>query len=143
MKHKKINEANAQTFVLVFETGDEVIENLERFAAEKNLTSCFFTGIGAFRNAEVGYFDFSIKDYKKIPVTEQVEVIALNGNVVLYENKPKVHAHVILGRADGSTVGGHLLKAHVRPTLELILTPMSDSLTRKKNEEIGIPLIEL
>lgn len=143
MKHKLISEGNAKTFVLVFETGDEVVENLERFAAGNNLKSCSFTAIGAFENAVVGYFDFSIKDYKKIPVEEQVEVLMLSGNITMYENKLKLHAHAVLGRSDGSTVGGHLLKAYVKPTLEVILTEMPNFLMRKKNEEIGIPLIEL
>lgn len=51
---------------------------------------------------------------------EQVEVFSLIGDVALQDGKPKIHAHCVVGRRDGST-RGHLIEAYVRPTLELML----------------------
>src|ERR1043165_5167626 len=113
MKSKLVSDGNQKTFVLVFETGDEVIEQLTKFATENNLRASHFTAIGAFGEAKIAFFDFAIKDYKPIEVNEQVEVLILFGNISLYENKPKIHCHVVLGKSDGSTVGGHLLNAYV------------------------------
>ena len=48
-------------------------------------------------------------------------MLSLLDNLALDQGKPKVHAHVVLGKADGSAHGGHLLEAHVRPTLEVTL----------------------
>ena len=94
---------------------------LVEFARQNRLGAGHFTAIGAFRDVTLGYFDWEKKDYKKIPVDEQVEVLSLIGDVALKDGEPKVHAHVVVGRSDGSTRGGHLLEAHVRPTLEVIL----------------------
>jgi uncharacterized protein len=55
-------------------------------------------------------------------VREQVKVASLLGDVSSGKDGPVVHAHVVLGRRDGSALAGHLLAVRVRPTLELILT---------------------
>jgi len=141
MRHQLINEAPERTFALVFERGDDVMSNLQRFAAEQGLTASRFTAIGAFERATLGYFDWERKDYEHIPVEEQVEVLTLTGDVALEGTKPKVHAHVVLGRRDGSTVGGHLLEARVRPTLEVLLVDAPSHLCRVHDPVSGLALI--
>jgi predicted DNA-binding protein with PD1-like motif len=122
MQSKRIsNDAGRQTFVLVFETGDEAMEGLSGFAQEQGLTAAQFSGIGAFSDVVLGYFDWQKKDYEPIRVDEQVEVVALIGDVALDNDEPAVHAHVVVAGADGGARGGHLLEAHVRPTLEIVL----------------------
>ena len=91
----------------------------------------------------LGYFDWESKEYQKIPVREQVEVLSLIGDVALKDGEPKVHAHVVVGRSDGSTRGGHLLDAHVRPTLEVILVQSPAHLRKHHDEESGLALIDL
>lgn len=141
MRHQLINEAPERTFALVFERGDDVMSNLQRFAAEQGLTASRFTAIGAFERATLGYFDWERKDYEHIPVQEQVEVLTLVGDVALEGTKPKLHAHVVLGRRDGSTVGGHLLEARVRPTLEVVLVDAPSHLCRVHDPVSGLALI--
>jgi uncharacterized protein len=89
----------------------------------------------------LGYFDRERKDYRKIPIAEQVEVLVLAGDIALQDSRPRVHAHVVIGKADGTAHGGHLLEAHVWPTLELILIESPRHLQRKLDEETGLPLI--
>src|SRR5207248_8324949 len=102
-----------------------------------------FTAVGAFRDATLAYFDWQKKDYQKIPVPEQVEVLVLAGDVAEKDGRPAVHAHCVLGLRDGSTRGGHLLSAHVRPTLEVILTESPAHLKRTVHDNSGLPLIDL
>jgi len=143
MQYKLLNGIDNATYALIFDSGDEVMEHLKTFANEHSLKAARFTAIGAFSSAELGFFDYGIKDYKKIPVNEQVEVLSLIGDVALYGDESKLHAHVVLGRADGTTVGGHLLKATVHPTLELILEESPGYLQRRIDRETGLPLIEI
>jgi predicted DNA-binding protein with PD1-like motif len=71
-------------------------------------------------------------------------VLSLIGDIALDEGgKPKVHAHVVVGKADGTAHDGHLLEAHVRPTLEVILTESPKRLQRKHDKEAGIALIRV
>lgn len=142
MKSQLIAQGPQKTWALVFETGDEVSEDLARFATENHLAASQFTAIGAFSKVVLGFFDIEKKEYQKIPINEQVEVLSLIGDIALSEqNKPQIHAHVVLGKSDGSAHGGHLLKAHVRPTLEVILTESPKHLHRKHDPETGLALI--
>lgn len=145
MKAKQLAEAAGQkTFALVFKTGDEVMKVLLDFAKEKHLAGCHFTAIGAFHDSVLGYYDWQKKDYKRIPVREQVEVLSLVGDVAEKENgEPQIHAHVVLGTSEGKALGGHLLEAHVRPTLELILTESPVHLRRRHDPASGLALINV
>jgi uncharacterized protein len=143
MHHKILNDAGERTDALIFETGDEVMSLLQRFCEEHEVTAARFTAIGAFRSAVLGYFNWERKEYDRIPIDEQVEVLSLIGDVALSDGKPKIHAHAVLGRHDGSTRGGHLLEARVRPTLEVILIESPAWLQRTLDPESRIPLIDI
>lgn len=143
MNSKRVNNGAEQRFILVFETGEEVIAGLSAFALEHKLDAASFTAIGAFHDARLGFFDWQTKEYQPIPITEQVEVLSLLGNVALDRGKLMVHAHVVLGKADGSAHGGHLLEAHVRPTLEVTLVESPAALIRRFDRETGLALIDL
>jgi predicted DNA-binding protein with PD1-like motif len=137
------SEDGEKTFVLVFETGDEVVSQITAFARENDLDAASMTAIGAFSGATLGYFDIEKKEYEKIPVEEQVEVLSLIGDIALNEGEPELHAHAVLGRRGGTTRGGHLLEAYVRPTLEVVLVESPDRLKKRTNEETGLALIDL
>ena len=144
MKSRLIHEHTGQrTYALIFETGDEAMAGLKQFAEQHRLGAAQITAIGAFRDVTLGYFDWEKKEYKKIPVNEQVEVLSLIGDVAQENGEPKVHAHVVVGRSDGSTRGGHLIEGHVRPTLEVILTESPAHLRKEHDAESGLALIRL
>ena len=144
MKSKLLHEHQGEkTFAVIFDTGDEVMANLIAFARANKLGASHLTAIGAFSEVTLGYFDWEKKDYKKIPVREQVEVLSLIGDVALQDGEPKVHAHVVVGRSDGSTRGGHLVEAHVRPTLEVVLVESPAHLRKEHDTETGLALIRL
>ena len=138
MKSRKM----ADETVLVFETGDEVVSTLTSFAKENHIAAGHFTAIGAFSDATLGYFDLQKKDYLRNQVDEQVEVVSLIGDIALDKGEPKVHAHVVVGKRNGAAMGGHLLEAHVRPTLELVLQDSGEQLKRKFDPESGLALID-
>lgn len=129
--------------VLVFDTGDDLMRDLQRWVERQELSAASFTGIGAFRRVTLGYFDLERRDYHSIPVEEQVEVLSLTGNVALADGEPKIHAHVVVGRRDGTAYGGHLLDARVRPTLELVVVEAPSTLRRTIDKATGLPLLDL
>jgi uncharacterized protein len=141
MKSKVLGEAHDRTYAVVFSSGEEAMAGLRKFAADRRLTASRFTAIGAFSEVVLGYFDWENKKYQQIPVNEQVEVLALVGDIALDGNQSKVHAHVVVGMRDGSARGGHLLSAKVRPTLEVILTESPSHLHRVFDAESGLLLL--
>ncbi len=144
MKAKLLHEQQGQkTFALVFDTGDEVVSGLLAFAKKEHLGGSHFTAIGAFSDVTLGFFDWDKKDYQKLKISEQVEVLSLIGDISLNEGEPKVHAHVVVGKSDGTAHGGHLMEAHVRPTLEVIVVESPKHLIRRTDDETGLALITL
>ena len=142
MRSKLINDGPQKTYVLVLDKGDEAVATIEGFARETGIAAAQLTGIGAFSDAVLGFFNWETKDYRKIPVTEQVEVVSLLGDVALGpDGKSALHPHVVVSRADGTAMGGHLLEAHVRPTLEVVLTELPRHLHKRKDAESGLALI--
>jgi uncharacterized protein len=116
VKSKLIQE-QPRTYVLVLETGDEIASTLKQFAAEQNLSGSSFKAIGALSDARVGWFNWETKKYETATeIHEQVEVLSLIGDIALHDGKPEVHAHMVIGKRDGTAHGGHLQEAHVRPT---------------------------
>jgi predicted DNA-binding protein with PD1-like motif len=56
---------------------------------------------------------------------------------------PKLHAHAVVAKSDGSAHGGHLLQGIVRPTLEVVLSESPAWLHREVDEATGLPLIRI
>ena len=142
MKSTLLDATGPRTWVLIFDKGDEPVAGLTAFAKAQKLGAAHFTAIGAFSDVTLGYFDRAKRDYKKIPLHEQVEVLSLLGDVALDKGEPKVHAHVVIGRADGEARGGHLLEAHVWPTLEVVLVESPRHLRKRHDPETGLALID-
>lgn len=128
---------------MALQTSDDVLGSLGKFIREREIEAASVTAIGAFSDAQLGYFDWQTKAYKKIPVTEQVEVLSLLGDVAVAEDGPTLHLHAVLGKADGSTVGGHLMQAHVRPTLEVIFIQTPSYMRKRRDPETGLALLAL
>ena len=143
MKAKLLYSGFPKTYAVVFDTGDEVLTGLESFARDHDLTASQVTGIGAFQRAVLGYFDWESKDYRRIPVEDQVEVVSLVGDVTRGDADPQLHLHVVLANYSARAFGGHLLEAQVRPTLELLITESPTYLQRRLDPVSGLPLIRL
>jgi predicted DNA-binding protein with PD1-like motif len=137
------HEDGSKAFVLVLSQGDEALSALAAFAREEKVVNAHFVAIGAVRDPEVGWFDVTRKEYKGMSLHEQMEVLTLSGDITLAESgQPIVHAHLVLGRSDGSAWGGHLLRATVSPTLEVYITTYPQPLYKRMDSETQLQLID-
>jgi predicted DNA-binding protein with PD1-like motif len=143
MQHKLLHESNGQrTYVVVLETGEEVLASLQAFASQNKVHTAQLTAIGAFSDVVLQYFDWETKAYKDVPVREQVEVASLNGDIAQAPSGgPALHVHLVIGKRDGTAMAGHLGEAHVRPTLEVIITESPAHLRKVKDPVSGLALI--
>ncbi len=128
--------------VLVFDTGEKVLETLNTYLTQRNITGAKFTAIGGFSQVQLEYFNVQTKQDEHRDFNEQVEVISLIGNVALVGGKPYVHAHVSVGTRDYQAHDGHLGEATVQPTLELFLTDLTGDLTREENRNTGLEALQ-
>lgn len=141
--HSRMIDTQPNTYAVILESGDDVTAVLSAFAREHRLSASHFTAIGGFQDVTLGYFDWDKKDYNPIPIREQVEVLSLIGDIALDRGAPKVHAHVIVGKSDGTAHGGHLLGGHVRPTLEVIIVESAGELRKSYDPLSKLDLIKI
>jgi uncharacterized protein len=143
LRWRLIHEGEERTYVLVFDTDDEVASGLAEFARAEGLDAGRLSGIGALSDATLGFFDWETKSYVEIPFDEQVEVLSLVGDIASKDGAPEVHAHLVVSDATGRARGGHLLRAFVRPTLEVVVVESPAHLVRRHDDASGLALIDL
>ncbi len=131
-----------KVYAVIFHKGDEALSGLTDFAIQNHVTDAHFTAIGAVSGATLGWLDLEHKNYHPIHVDEQVEVLSMIGDIALWNGKPVVHTHVVLGHRDGSTVGGHVWELHPNPTLEVFVTANTIPLKKRADDTSGMKLID-
>ena len=134
---------HGDSYVIRFEEGEVFPDRLLEFLAANAIRGGSFTGIGAMSRSTIAFFDIERKQYLDRELDEQMEVLAVVGNVAMHENEPLVHAHVTLGRKDYSVLGGHLRSGVVRPTLEITLDLSAKALERAVDPKYGLPTLNL
>src|SRR5579871_3014202 len=143
MKVKLISSrGQTKQYAVIFSEGDEAYSGLLDFAERYHVTSGHFTAIGALSSVVLGWFDPKKKMYRENPVYEQVEVAAMTGNFALYEGKPALHTHIVVGHRNGTADGGHVLKAIVSPTLEVFVTVDPVTLQKQYDPATDLTLID-
>jgi uncharacterized protein len=144
MQTRTVDDGGRTVHIAVLSEGDEAVEALTGLVRDERVEAAQVSAVGAFERATLGWFDRGAKDYRRIEVDEQCEVLALTGDVALGpDGKPGLHAHVVVGLRDGTTRGGHLLEGHVWPTLEVVLDETTTTLRKTHRPEIGLSLIDL
>lgn len=133
---------SVKTYILIFTKGDEVLSGLTEFAQQHKVTSAHFTAIGDATDARVGWYEQSRKMFKVIPISQPAEITSLIGDIAMYNGKPVVHAHINLATSDGIVHGGHLLEAHIFPTLEVVVTVVPNTMYKKLYPEAGATVID-
>jgi len=135
MKYKKVNAG----YFIKLEKGEEIIQGLTQFCEDNNIRSGSISGVGGTDNVAIKYYDLEKGEYlPKRFSGKNYEIVSLNGNISLVEDKPFVHLHIMLGDSDYRTFGGHLGSAVVDITCEIAIN-MSDSvINRKFNNEFKV-----
>lgn len=132
-------------YVLVLERGENVIETLTAFCTKENITAAVFQGIGAVERVKIGYYDLAKREYFFRDEPGIFEVASMQGNVALVDGTPFIHAHAVLSRCDESLecIGAHIKEAYVAVTLEVYMTALDTSLSRKMDDSIGLKLLDI
>lgn len=138
---KVISKQN-KTYLLRFEKGEELVETLLAFCEKENIYAGWIQGLGAADMAEISYYDLAKQKYVPQQFQEEFEIVSLTGNIAQMNNKIMLHAHVVLGKKDYTTIGGHLNALRISGTGEILLTPIDKKLTRSFDNETGLNLLD-
>src|SRR5271157_2070684 len=89
------------------EPGEKLLESITQIAEEYEIQGGLVNIIGALQPVEIMFFDMAQQKYQSLYYDEMVELISASGSVSRIGKKPFIHLHIVVGRADGTTLGGH------------------------------------
>lgn len=127
--------------IVRLDRGEEVLSSLVSLCTAQGIGCASLTGIGAVRDTELGYYDLGSFTYLTRTIAEPCELVSLVGNVALVDGAPFVHAHASLGDRELRLVGGHLVRATVAVTVELVLDVLEARLERALDPEVKLKLL--
>jgi predicted DNA-binding protein with PD1-like motif len=150
MKVKLLNDHEGhRVFAVVLEAGEDFCDGMLAFGRQYHLGASQLSATGGLSQATLGYLDRQSGSIREIPVADQVEVLSLTGTITRSSDvtadglEPRVHAAVVLGRYDGTTLGGRLVRGTVWPALEILVSESPKYLHRRTDETTGLPLIDI
>jgi uncharacterized protein len=121
--------------------GEEVLTRLTEFVQESNLSGGTISGIGAVKNATLGFYDLHRREYLRRDFPDEMELVSFTANVTWVEDKPFIHAHATLSGSDFLARSGHLFSAEIAVTGEFFFSPSDHKLRRVLDERTGLKLI--
>ena len=127
--------------------GEDVLSSITDFCKRKGILSASFRAIGAVEQSKIGYYDLSKKSYGQKEYPDAMEVASMTGNVAQVDGAPFVHCHAVLSGiaagAENQPIGGHVFEAKVAVTLEVHLIAFNENISRERDEDIGLKLLNL
>ncbi|GEQ04415.1 DNA-binding protein [Staphylococcus gallinarum] len=138
-----VYQEDNNTIVLVLEQGEDIVEAVTDIARDKNGKFGTVSGIGACSEVELNFYNLETKTYEKKLIQEPLELTSLLGNISHIDDQPFAHLHATFGTNKYETYSGHLSKATVSATAEIVITMTNLDINRKFNDEIGLNLLNL
>lgn len=138
-----VYQVDGKTIVLVLERGEDIVEAVTDIAKEQGGKFGTVSGIGACDDVELNFYNIDTKTYEKKSFEEPLELISLLGNISHIDDKPFAHLHATFGTNAYATLSGHLTKAVVSATAEIVITMTDLDINRKHDEAIGLNLLNL
>ena len=134
-------------FILRLERNEDVLPAIAGFCKRKGILSASFKGIGAVKEAKLGYYDLAARKYGSKIYPHEMEVASMTGNISQIDGSPFVHVHAVLSDmqsgSENQPVGGHVFEAKVAVTLEVHLTAFNESISRTLDDTVGLKLLDL
>lgn len=128
--------------VLRLEIGEEVIESIKELCIKEKIKAGLISGLGASNHIVIGLFKPLEKKYYSTTFEDDYEITNLTGNISVMNDEPYLHVHGTFANITGNCIGGHLNKAVISATAEIVINIIDGDINRKFDEAIGLNLIE-
>lgn len=132
-----------RTLIVRAVPGEDLIVKIEEACKEHGVRLGIVSGIGACDHATVGAYSVRTKEYTAHTFDEEMEILALMGNITTMNGEYYGHMHATLGREDGSVVGGHANELVISATSEVFIQILDGTLDRIRDEEVELNVLEL
>lgn len=121
MNYQKINDK----YILKLETHEEFIRELKKFCIEHNIKNASVSAIGSVNSVTLGFYNTATKEYQEKSFHTSLELTSALGTVTcLNGDEYNIHIHVTVSDRDFRAYGGHLFRAIVSKTIEILIVEL-------------------
>lgn len=128
------------TYVVRMDKGEEILEQVRVLAETEGISLASVQALGAVNDFTVGVFKTDEKQYAANRFQGSYEIVSLSGTINTMDGAFYCHLHMSAGDENGHVVGGHLNRAVVSATCEMLVTVIPGSVDRAFSPEIGLNL---
>lgn len=128
------------TIVARLDKGEEILEQVQSIALKENIKLACVQALGAVNEFTAGVFKPAEKEYVSNEFRGCFEIVSLTGTINTMNGDFYCHLHMSAGNEKGEVFGGHLNRAVVSATSEMIITVIDGSVDRRFDENIGLNL---
>lgn len=133
----------SKKYLIRLHKGEEILESLKSFCKENNIESGFAMMIGAISSVNLALYELNKKEYFRKSFDGAFEIASMSGNITKMNGELITHIHGIYSDKNFETIAGHVDRAVVSATCEILLTTFENKISRQKSEEIGLNLLDL
>lgn len=130
-------------YLIRLDRGEEIVSSLKLICINNKIEFGFFSAIGATNEVTVGLFDTKQKKYHSTTLEDDFEITSLNGNITTMNGEIYLHCHINLADKEHRSFGGHLNKAIVSATCEMILEKIDGNLNRIYDPDTQLNLFDI
>ena len=131
------------TLVVRIDKNEEITEQIRRIAEQEQIKLASVQALGAVNDFTVGVFDTTTKTYASNRFQGAYEIVSLTGTISTMDGAFYLHLHMSAGDSTGAVFGGHLNRANVSATCEMVIRVIDGSIDRRFSEEVGLNLFLL
>lgn len=128
------------TIVARIDKGEEITEQLRIIAMRERIRLASVQALGAVGRFTVGVYRPAEKQYFSNEFCGDYEIVSLTGTVNTMNGEFYSHLHMSAGNERGEVFGGHLNRAEVSATCEMVIQIIQGQVDRYFDESIGLNL---
>ena len=132
-----------QTIIVRMDKGEDIVEQVKNVALKEKIKLASISALGAINEFTVGVFKTKEKKYYANEFKGDFEIVSLTGTINTMNDEYYSHMHLSAGNNQGQVFGGHLNKAIVSATCEMVIQIINGEVDRYFDEEVGLNLLKL
>lgn len=132
-----------QTIIVRMDKGEDIVEQVKNVALKEKIKLASISALGAINEFTVGVFKTKEKKYYANEFKGDFEIVSLTGTINTMNDEYYSHMHLSAGNDQGQVFGGHLNKAIVSATCEMVIQIINGEVERYFDEEVGLNLLKL
>lgn len=118
--------------------GEEILTTIKEISLKENIKLASVQALGATDEFTVGIYKVDEKKYYANEFKGYFEIVSLTGTINTMNGEFYTHIHMSAGNDKGEVFGGHLNKAIVSATCEMVIDVINGCVDRKYDEETGL-----